>query len=254
MYSVTVLDTVGWVLLAFAALGAVIFVRKYRLRLRTLPGYLVLFPFAFYWFVLYAGVNTESLPEFGQHAYYNVRFGLLMVPAVAMLCAVVVGAARGWRGRWRRRAVVAVALVAIVGSAVVGFAQTPLAVREARTDPLFHSGVDERQSAWLSSHYHGGAVLIEYVNDASLMFYLLTKHHFADRSFITDANGQQFKAALAHPEANVTWIVMNTDERTYDSRILKTLRPRTDWRRFFALRATFVTPYGVTTMFERLVA
>jgi hypothetical protein len=249
MYGLTVALTVGWLLLALALLGLVAFLWRFRLRLATLPVYLTLFPFAFYWLVLYQGVNTETLPEFGQGGYYNIRFGLLMVPAVALLLAALVAV----RQRVARRVLVAIVLAAIALSSVAEFRQTPLALREAQHDPLFESKADEQQAQWLSSNFKGGRVLIEYVNSASLMWYMLTKHDFPDRAFITDANGSQFNEALARPESTVTWIVMNSDERTLTSRIYATFHTSTRWRKYFVRRKSFRTPYGTTEFYERRV-
>jgi len=247
LYGLTVALTVGWLLVALALLGLLVCMWRFRLRLMSWPVYLTLFPLGFYWLVLYQGVNTENLPQLGLGSYYNVRFGLLMVPAIALLLAVLVTAAPP-----RAKRVLAALILAVIAlSSVVGFQHTPLALREARTDPLFQSGVDAQQAQWLSAHFKGGAVLIEYVNDASLMFYLLTKHNFPDHAFITDANGRQFKTALARPETSATWIVMNSDQRTLASQIWTTLHNRIDWRKYFALRATFHTPYGTTEFYER---
>ena len=91
--------------------------------------------------------------------------------------------------------------------------QTPLVLREALYGPAGAPSAHGCQAYadWLSSHYHGGNVLITYVNSPSMMFYLLTKDRFADDSLITDANGPQFEGALAAPQKWVTWIVMNSD-------------------------------------------
>ncbi len=247
MYGLTVALTVGWLLLALALLGLVALLWRFRLRLATLPVYLTLFPFGFYWLVLYQGINTENLPQFGQGPYYNIRFGLLMVPAVALLLAVLVAVPQ----RVVRHVLVAIVLAAIALSSVAEFSQTPLALREARQDPLFASRTDEQQAQWFTSNFKGGAVLIEYVNSSSLMWYLLTKHDFPDRAFITDANGSQFNEALAHPESTVTWIVMNSDERTLTSRIYATFRTSTHWRKYFVHRKSVRTPYGTTEFYER---
>ncbi len=247
MYGLTVALTVGWLLLALAVLGLVALLWRFRLRLATLPVYLTLFPFGFYWLVLYQGVNTESLPQFGQGGYYNIRFGLLMVPAVALLLAVLVAVPK----RVARHALVAIVLCAIALTSVVEFTQTPLTLREARSDPLYLSRTDEQQAQWFTSNYKGGAVLIEYVNSSSFMWYLMTKHDFPDRAFITDANGAQFNEALAHPESTVTWIVMNSDERTLTSRIYQTFRTSTHWRKYFVRRKSVHTPYGTTDFYER---
>jgi hypothetical protein len=243
MYELTVVGTVGWLLLGLALFGLVVCLWRFRLRLRTLPIYFFLFPFGFYWLVLYRGINTETLPELGQGPYYNVRFGLLMVPAVAVFLAVLVTAARATV----RRVLVAIVLIAIVLSSVVEFQQTPLTVREAQVN-ADQARTGQEQAKWFSSRFKGGAVLITYVNDSTAIFYMLTKHDLPDRAFITDANGAQFDDALAHPESTVKWIFMNSDDSNGESRIFTTLNKRNNWRAYFALRASF----GTTRIYQRV--
>jgi Dolichyl-phosphate-mannose-protein mannosyltransferase len=238
-YALTVAGTVGWLLLPAALLGLLLFVRRRRLGSSALPAYLLLVPFAFYWLVLYKGANTESLPQLGQGSYYNVRFGLAMLPAVGVFMACLAVA----RTRLLSGALAGGALALIVASAVIGWAGRPFVVREALDGP---SGagtavVGKRTAEWFAPRYHGGGILITYVNSQTMMFYLLTKHHLADRAFITDANGPQFERALAHPERFVRWIVMDADATNGASPIWTALHRRTAWQRYFVLRGMFAT-------------
>jgi hypothetical protein len=239
MYGYTVGNTVGWVLLVMASLGFIIFIWHARLRLAMLPAYLTLVPFGFYWTVLYLGFNTQVLPEFGQGGAYNIRFALMMIPAVALFLACLTMAFP----RILRRALVATILVAIALSSVFGsIRQTPYVLQEA----LYGNGGGSRTAGqidaqWLSSHYKGGNVLITYVPDASMMYFLLTVYQVPDRALITDANGSQFTAALNDPPAAVTWIVMDSDASNGKSQIWAALHNRDDWRQHFTLRKTFGT-------------
>jgi hypothetical protein len=244
-YGLTVAGTAGWLMMPAALLGLLAFVWRSRLRTATLPAYLILVPFAFYWFALYKGINTESLPQLGQGAYYNVRFGLAMIPAVALFSACALGARTRLLG-----GALAVGVVALtVASSVIGWAQTPFVVREALYGqsgaPTEVAG--RQQADWFAARYRGGDVLITYVNSQTMMFYLLTKHHFPDPAFITDANGSQFDRALARPWQWVRWVVVNSDSSDGESPIWTALHRQTAWRAYFVLRATF----GTTEIYER---
>jgi Dolichyl-phosphate-mannose-protein mannosyltransferase len=259
MYGYTVVGTVGWILAAMALLGLILFIWRVRLRLTLLPIYLTLVPFGFYWLVLYRGVNTVSLPEFGGGSYYNVRFGLIMIPAVALFLAFLTMAVPVSL----RRAFVAVALAIITLSSITSSTlQTPFVEREAQ---VFLNGAyggqitiagdygpeswraGQIEAQWFSSHYRGGNVLITYHTDSSLMFSLLTEHDFPDRVFITDTNGGQFADAVEHPETSVTWIVMNSDATDGATLIWTKLHNREDWRQYFVLRQAF----GTMQIYER---
>jgi hypothetical protein len=255
MYGLTVADTAGWVIVVMALLGFAIFVWRFRLQSRTLPVYLTLVPLGFYWLVLYKGVNTESLPQLGTGPYYNIRFGILMIPALGLFAGFV--ATSGWV--LARRALAGTALAVIIFSGVIGsLARTPFVLREA----LYGYGGDTRQTGqveaqWFNSHFHGGNVLYSYVPDPSFMFYLLTKYHFPDHVFVTDANGTQFTEALARPQDRVTWIVVSSGSGNDADLIWTSLRRRQDWRHYFVLRKTFPAhssvrgTYGIVEIFEK---
>jgi Dolichyl-phosphate-mannose-protein mannosyltransferase len=263
-YGLTVADTVGWAILGMSFLGLIVFVWRARLKYHLLPTYLTLVPFGFYWLVLYLGINTEGLPQLGTGPYYNIRFGLLGIPAVALFSALLTTSGPE-RIRFQRvrisRLSVRVSLAAILVCSLVGPAlQTPFVLREA----LSGYGGDTRltglaEANWFHAHYHGGNILYTYVNDSSMMFYLLTKYHFSDRAFITDAENFHpplFRAALANPERWVSWIVMYDDKNTEDL-VWYTLHKHTGWRRYFVLRKSFVAytvpgaGFGRVQLFER---
>ena len=253
-YGLTVADTAGWVIIAMAVLGFILFLWRNRLRPTAQPAYITLLPFGFYWLVLYMGVNTETLPQLGG-PYYNVRFGLLMIPALALFAGYLVTAGQGVA----RHVLPAAVLAAILAASVMNWmGGRSLVLREA----LYGYGGDTRQTdqvsaQWLSTHYHGGNILYTYVNDPSLMFYLLTEYGFPDRSFITDANGTQFTRALADPQRWVTWIVINNGIDNSQDPLWSALHQQSAWRRYFVLRETFPWHHstagysGTVQLFER---
>jgi uncharacterized membrane protein YkgB len=264
MYGLTVAYTVGWVILVMALLGLAIFLWRTRLSQATLPVYLFLLPFVFYFLVLYRGANTEVLgvPGLGTGRLYNVRFGLLMIPAAAVFLGLLTAAGPAPV----RRATACLALAGILASSLFGLASSPIVLREAEQPPSIvlrearygaqgaATEVGGRQDAnWLSSHYHGGNILITYVNSSSMIFYLLTAHHFPDRVFITDANGPQFAGALADPPRWATWIVLDSDASNGASKIWAELHRRKDWQRYFILRRTSGTTrvYSLRTALAR---
>jgi hypothetical protein len=245
LYGLTVADTVGWIVVLMSVLGLIVFVWRSRLSYSTLPAYLALVPFGFYCLVLFMGINTESLPELGTGPYYNVRFGILMIPAAALFAAFVttVGPVR------LSLPLVGAALALILTSSIIGSAlQTPFVLREA----LVGYGGDSRQTGqaeaqWFRSHYHGGNILFSFANDPSVMFYLLTEYHFSERDFITDTEGSQFTEALAHPASRVTWIIMSpgTGTGSNEDLVWAALHNSNEWRRYFVLRKSFVAHRSV---------
>jgi hypothetical protein len=246
-YGLTVVETVGWALALMALLGLASFVLRSRFRQTTLAAYLFFMPFAFYWLVLYRGVNTLSLgiPGFGMGQLYNLRFGLLMIPAVALFAGILTAA----EPVIHRRVLVAAVLASILAFSISGITQTPFVLREALygAQGVATETGGRADANWLSSHYHGGNILITYVNSPSMIFYLLVSHGLPDRSLITDANGSQFAGAVAQPQKWVTWIVTDSDSSNGKSQIWADLHARQDWRPYFVLRRIS----GTTQIYER---
>jgi hypothetical protein len=249
-YAFGVAGTVGWAVLVLAAIGFVAFAWQRRVRIRALPAYLTLVPLAFYWVVLTLGFNTETMPELGTGTYYQVRFALLLLPAVALFLAYLVAITS--RAVARRLLVVG-ALAAVAASSAAGtFAQSPFVLREALPGGALAADriAGQTEAAWLSAHYHGGRVLVTYINLAPTIFYLLTAHGFSSAALVTDSDSGAFASALEHPQTDVTWIVMNTAPSDGQNMIWLALHDRTDWRRHFVLRAAFVQSAGTTEMFQ----
>src|SRR5262249_13733018 len=155
---------------------------------------------------------------------YNVRYGLMMLPAVALFFAYLAH---------RRRMLITSGLVLLV---IFGLADTFLSTPYALNEPLtgvVHTLWPMPAGGWLHDHYHGGNMLISYAALASTMYYA----NEPDSDFITDSNGAQFQAALAHPNQSVAWIVMCKD--TPADLVWATLEKRQDWRQYYVLSTTF---------------
>jgi hypothetical protein len=164
--------------------------------------------------------------------YYNVRYGMMMIPAVGLFFAYVA---------YQRRTLIATGLALLVAFGLVG---TFLSVPYALDDPL-HGVVRDPWSqpagAWLHDYYHGGNILISYAALAPTIYFA----NEPDNDFITDSNGAQFKTALAHPNQWATWVVMSKD--TPADLVATTLEPRDDWRQYYVLSKT----YGPVEIYQR---
>jgi hypothetical protein len=245
MYGLSVTGTVGWPLVGLAVAGLSVGIWKMRRQEAVLPLLLALLPFVFYCLVFYLGINTESLPQLGTGTYYNVRFGLAMVPAVALFVGfvAVVGSSRMAKG------ISAILLVPVVAWGFWGSThQTPFVEREAIYGNATIRSQGQEQANWFAENYHGGTILLNYLDSSEMVFYLMTDHGVSDRAFLSDANGAQFAAALAHPEKSVTWIVLSMNLQDGVNPIRTELMRSSGWRSSFALRRTF----GPIQIYERL--
>ena len=238
MYGYAASAMVGWMITALAAAGFIVFIVRYRANSATLPVYGLLVPFAFYWLTFFLGWDTILLPQLGAFGYWNARFGLQMVPAMSFFTGYL-----GTLGRafWRRLPVV-ITLGAVLAFAVTdSVGTTPFAEREALQNTR---GTDTKVIAdWLLKHYHGGNVLISYVPDAPMMFYLMQRT--PDDNFITDSNGWQYTHALKYPQLSVSWVVM--DENNPNNPIWVALHDKAVLQKYFVLSAVV----GSTMYYQR---
>lgn len=260
-YSYSVIGVAGVLMVALAVPALVLFLWRMRWHVVNLPAYLLLAPFAFYWLVLYRGVNTLTMPELETGPYYQIRFGMLMLPAVALLLAVLAHSLRRLSGRYHL-----VVPAVIVVSFLVGTAQTPYVLREALDGPggaaSAEIGSAPDGAKLLASAYHGGTILLSHVDTGEnssakavtpqFLFALLVDHGISDKALLTDANGSLFEEALRNPQDHVAWIVMTYDQTGHEAQ-WPSLRDGAAWRDHFALRwSSPTTEFGTTEIYERI--
>jgi Dolichyl-phosphate-mannose-protein mannosyltransferase len=242
LYGYSVGAMVGWMTAFLAVLGLALFLFRYRLRASALPAYALLIPLAYHWLIFYMGIDTILMPELGLFIYWNVRFGLELIPAVTFFVGFLASV---------RRALFFASLTLIVAFAVLDSTmETPFALREPLASTTY--GVTaEMVAKWFSTQYRDGEVLVSYVPNAPVMFFMM--QDIPDQNFITDANGGLFTAALAHPQDTVTWIVFDESQKLQD-RIWEGLHNRQDWRHYFVLRNVMRTAALTIAFYERTEA
>lgn len=234
MFGYSAAGMVGWATAALAIAGLAAFAMRHRLQHGTLPIYALLTPLAYHWLVFYLGFDTILLPQLGLHIYWNARFGIELIPALAFFVGYLAGLGR----------VPAVITFGVLAWFAVTYStsQIPFALREPLATQ--HGITAKMEADWLINHYHGGNVLISYIPSAPAMFYMMQR--IPDLNFITDANGAQFRFALSHPQLSVRWVVMEQNDSS--NRIWTGLHNRQVLKRYFVLRGQL----GTTMFYERI--
>lgn len=238
VYLQATIDSLGWPIAAGALMGLIYWLLSKRLHAKSLPAYLVLTPFVFNVLALVMGVTTLVTPEisFSQlHTYFNVRYGMEMIPAAALFIAFLAVQRR----IFIPVVVSVIILVGVSSSTLNTLDHTPYVLK----DPLVGTGglgLFPQSGRWLAAHWQGGAILISYSPDAPDMFF----SRLPDRSFINDASGYQFRNAIKYPQDTVSWIVMTPST---ENPVWMNLSRRQDWRKYFVLRAVV----GATQLWER---
>lgn len=173
---------------------------------------------------LVAGQSVIALPWTTPSGTLNVRYGVMLLPAIAALIALGMQ-----RARFSRQASTAIALVVLVAQAALSIASPRFQVGALHEGMAIRDG-DRRQQAtsdWLRDHYDGGRVLV----DAAVNLSPRTRIPLRDRVY--EWTWQVGTAALDAPDAEVDWVV--ADARTAEDAVSRAITDRPDFTRRFDL-------------------
>ena len=148
----------AWILVAAASVLAAALIRRPHVdgappssSLASTSLLLLLVPGIFYALsVAYGGVPI-FVPQWWPHSYYNVRYGLQLLPAFAVALAIVVHLAMRsitWNRKLRAVCVLAVCTLAIASYASI-LRATPVSLKEAQVNMRTRIQLETRLAVWL---------------------------------------------------------------------------------------------------------
>lgn len=226
-YGFTMIDSAGALLTVAALLGMLGWLVRRRYSLQTLPILAALVPFLFNWLSLIKGTSIIETPEItfgGAHTYYNERYGMMMLPAIALFAA--------WLAMRNRPLLVATFLLILSFTASDGFLSTPYALQDPLQGVKMPGRVEAtRVGQWMNAHCQNGHILLSAGSLSTAIF----ASQLPDTAFVTEGDGSDFSAALVHPEQSVSCIAMAQHSSNYDA-VWDRLHGRQDWRQYFVLR------------------
>jgi len=184
-------------LLLLAAAGVVLYLwregRRGRLA-RVAPLALLGIP-AYFVLSMVTGQGAMYVAPAGQ-LHYNVRYGLIALPLVAVFGTYAVAS---WLPRrW--------ALLPLVGAAA--FTLSMLPVIQAHNSQIFldrgANGSADRTAVvqWLRQNYDGGRLLVEAFKNNDVTF----ASHISQRSWVSEDNPAIYNASLTEPQRFVRWL------------------------------------------------
>jgi hypothetical protein len=214
LYLHTVADNVGLCMLALALLGLGYWIFSAQTKrtkgIRWLVSGVLMAPLAFNILALYLGFSTISIPELGHIAgrgqWFNVRYGIVMLPAVAIAVGLLV--------QWGRA--LSVALVLVVGlQAAQTWAAVPITVLDGTKGASAFT--DQDIASELSTHVRPGQhVLMSFgaFSPVSLASGLPLSQ------YIHEGVQRDWAPALHDPGIYANWVVVanyDTGDPVYDS-------------------------------------
>lgn len=166
------------------------------------PLLLLWAPVPFYALSMAYGGVPIFIPQWWPFSYYNVRYGLQLLPAFAVFAGALYAVVA--QRLPRAQAAVGLALVAITG---LGYASvwraTPITLREARVNSVTREALEQKLAAELRA-LPGSAIVLMHTGS---YVGALQKAGFPIRQTINEGNYKLWEAALAAPEQYVDFAV-----------------------------------------------
>jgi hypothetical protein len=200
------LDAAFWetgFLVMAAAIGGLILAIRRRLALAAL---LLWVPLPFYVYSVAYGSVPIFIPPLWPHSYYNSRYGMEMLPALALFAFLAVQ----WvEGRWgqsqplAKRLMQPIVLLLIALNAICMVYRTPLVLKEAINNSTTRVGFETALARQLLA-FPKGSVILMYNSDH---VGALEDAGIPLRQTVNEGDYDSFHAALAAPAAHAAYVV-----------------------------------------------
>lgn len=154
-----------------------------------------LVPFIFNIFSLYVGHSVIHIPEIPPYTWFNDRYGLMILPFVAVSVAFLV--------KGRKKLAIMVMMI-IFTQAVIMYSQNRIitiedGVRGASGDYL------DKASVWISENIDEGQILVAASSNDALLF----KSGIPLKRYITEGAELYWETSLVNPTRYANWVVMH---------------------------------------------
>jgi Dolichyl-phosphate-mannose-protein mannosyltransferase len=186
-----------------AAIGGVMIAIRRRL---ALPALLLWVPLPFYVYSVAYGSVPIFIPQLWPHSYYNSRYGMEMLPALAVFAVV---AAQWLEGRWSqsqplvKRLMQPIALLLIALNTIGMTYQTPLVLKEALANSTTRVAFETALGRQLRLFPAGAAILMYNSDHVGA----LQAAAIPLRQTINEGDYDSFHAALGAPAEHAAYVV-----------------------------------------------
>lgn len=189
--------------LELAVLGLIAWAASYRTWRRTSVGLLLLVPLPFYIQAMAHAAIPLYVPTLFPHTYYNLRYGLEMLPAVALLPSFTLSARLPRRVCYGLLAIFLAVLAVEAYSMASPGAKELAVVKEGILNTPCHSRRQQAIIRVLRGQYDGERVLMA----AGKWPCVMPEVGIYYRQTVTDSNREYWAKLRLHPERLVEWIV-----------------------------------------------
>jgi len=191
----------GRVMLAFALLGTATACWQFD---RYKVALLLWLPLIFYALSIAYGSVPIFIPAWWPFSYYNVRYGLELLPVFAVFPVVLVTLLTEWLNKRRRRIAAWALLVACVsGSYLTAWGDTPITLREARANSRTRIAMEDGLASFLSHIPKGSTILMYQGSHVGA----LQRAGIPLKSVISEVSHPDWEWALLDPAHKADYVV-----------------------------------------------
>ena len=207
-YFMTSLSNAGVLIFFVGVAGLIVYVMDKEQRNKFFIATMLLVPFIFNVFTLYAGQSVIFIPHVTPVSFewrlFNVRYGIMMIPSIAILIGFLVH-----KRHWIGRMLIAFFIVAQFGLFAIGYSSVI----------SFADGVQGLSSAkrpdaerWIIKHYDHGLVLLDdYARTLSIV-----RSGMPMQNVIYVGNKPYWDESLYAPEKYARWIITQQNDSVWN--------------------------------------
>ncbi|MGO9274560.1 MAG: hypothetical protein ACLQOO_30740 [Terriglobia bacterium] len=196
--------------LALAALGLVAWAAERRERARRAAGLLLLAPLPFYLQSMAHAAVPVYVPTLFPNTYYNLRYGLEMLPAVAIGCSFLISARLPPKLRLAWGVVLVALLAGQAAANLSGGARELPVVKEGLLNSPCRSKAEQAAIRVLRAQYDGSLILMTVGKWPCVMPTL----NISFRKTLTESNRESWLRLPYEVDGSVGWIIRGEGDST----------------------------------------
>jgi len=201
VYILAVIKNNGSLMTFIGGIGLVLYFFKNKFSKESLSISLLLSPLIFNVAALYLGHSIINLPDIPPYTLFNVRYGLMMLPAIAVFIAYL---------SKKQRLIQIVFLVLLIAQTFYMYKDNDVITVRDGISGASAQGMKET-GKWLGDHAKEGKVLIAASSQDSLIF----QSGLPMSRFIHEGNADIWNVSLERPTTYATWVAMHRGDLVY---------------------------------------
>lgn len=192
----------GVIFLVLTILGVLLYIYKNKSDKKSLLPYLLLFPLPLMVFLLYTGQIIIELPDTNPPGYFNSRYAICILPAIAFFISYIIQNLIVNRAKIKKYVIIGTAVL-LVSQQYYYYSSFPLHVPAIAETVYLNNETTYNYTRYLKKNYDGGTVLFDFT-----IFALSPETRINLRDRITYFTPFIGKDAIKNPKPYAKWVLM----------------------------------------------